>query len=144
VLLLSIHPHLARLILQGEKTIELRRRAPRRPPEFWIALYATAPMRALVGLVKASEILVDQPDDLWERVKDGCGLEGEAYRSYFAGANRAIGIRLAGPIPFERPWRLESLRSAWRGFRPPRSYSYLSQDRAEEVWDYTRTERQAV
>ena len=38
MLLLSINPHYARLILRGEKTVELRRRAPRRPSDSWLVL----------------------------------------------------------------------------------------------------------
>lgn len=62
MLLLAIHPHFARMILQGKKTVELRRRAPSRQTNFWIALYSTAPEKALIGLVRAAEVLVDTPE----------------------------------------------------------------------------------
>jgi len=124
------------MILRGEKTIELRRRSPNRLPEFWIALYATAPEQALIGLVRAAEIIVGSPDALWQQVKDGCGLGQEHYRSYYAGASRAVGIRLVDPIAFSEPLHLARLRCSWPGFRPPRSFSYLGHKELQEVGNH--------
>ena len=133
MLLLSIHPRFARMILSGEKTVELRRRAPRRPPEFWVALYATAPECAVIGIVRACEVLVGRPDDLWSRVGCESGLGREEYRSYFGDTGRAVGIRLVDPVPFERPVRLDTLRTNWPGFNPPQSFSYLTEERRDDL-----------
>lgn len=123
------------MILLGEKTVELRRRAPRRSTDFWIALYATAPERAIVGVVRAREVLVGSPDQLWAVVEDGCGLGRDEYQSYFEGAGRAVGIRLTDPVPFEAPILLEDLRRLWPSFRTPQSFAYLSDEQVQDVWD---------
>jgi predicted transcriptional regulator len=135
-MLLAIHPRFARLILRGEKTFELRRRAPGLRAGSWIALYATAPEQALTGLVRAEEILVGHPESLWDKVRDGCALEPREYWKYYAGASRAVGIRLADPIPFSEPLRLAQLRRIWPGFRPPRSFCYLDGDLLVDVWNH--------
>ena len=136
MLLLSINPRFARMILRGEKTVELRRRAPRCSTEFWIALYATAPERAMIGVVRAREVIVGSPDGLWADVEDGCGLGREEYRSYYEGATRAVGIRLSDPIPLMEPIPLDRLRRSWPEFRPPRSFAYLAEERVHELWDH--------
>ncbi len=134
MLLLSINPRYAHMILRGEKTIELRRRAPRCSLDFWMALYATSPEQSLVGLVQAVEILADRPEALWERVKNGCAISEKEFRGYFARTQRAFGIRLNAPLTLEKPLRLDSLRRSWPGFRPPRSFAYLAEPMIKGVW----------
>jgi predicted transcriptional regulator len=136
LLLLSINPRFARLILRGEKTVELRRRAPRCSTDFWIALYATSPVRAIVGFVRALEVLVAPPDDLWPNVETGCALRREDYLGYYEGASRAVGIQLADPFSFETPMSLDTMRSSWPEFRPPRSFAYLRGERVQQVWSH--------
>ena len=135
LLILSIKPRFAHMILRGEKTIELRRRSPRCLTEFWIALYATTPEKAMIGVVRGSEVLVTTPDDLWELVKGGCALEREEYRRYYEGTNRAVGIRLAEPISFSTPVKLDRLRYSWPEFKPPQSFAYLTSEQIQDVWD---------
>jgi predicted transcriptional regulator len=136
LLVLSIHPRFAGMILRGEKTVELRRRAPRCPTDFWIAIYSTSPERAMIGVVRASGVLVASPDELWGTVEGGCGLGREEYRSYYQGADRAVGITLSDPTPFTKPVSLDQLRSSWPEFRPPQSFAYLAPERVHDVWGH--------
>lgn len=136
MLLLSINPRFAHMILRGDKFIELRRRAPRCSTDFWLALYATTPERAVIGVVRAREVVVATPDELWAQVEDGCGLGGDEYRRYYEGASRAVGIWLEAPISFPNPVTLASLRTAWPGFQPPRSFTYLSHEQRQDVWNH--------
>jgi predicted transcriptional regulator len=86
------------MILQGDKTIELRRRAPRRSTDFWLALYATTPERAVIGIVRAREVIVATPDELWVQVENDCGLGKDEYRRYYEGSSRAVGLRSRSKI----------------------------------------------
>ena len=90
----------------------------------------------MIGVVRASGILVAPPDDLWRSVEGSCGVGRDEYRSYFEGANRAVGIMLSDPTPFVSPVSLDQLRSSWPEFRPPRSFAYLSDERVQEVWGH--------
>ena len=83
MLLLSIKPRYARMILRGSKTVELRRRAPRCSADFWLALYATTPVRAVVGIVLARKVDVASPEALWEYAWDASGLDQDEYRRYY-------------------------------------------------------------
>lgn len=114
MLLFSINPRFVHMILRGEKYVELRRRAPRCSTDFWLALYATTPVRAVIGVVRAREVVVATPDELWAQVEDGCGLGGDEYRRYYEGTSRAVGIWLEAPISFPNPVTLDSLRTHGR------------------------------
>lgn len=123
------------MILRGEKTVELRRRAPRCSTDFWIALYATAPERAMIGVVRARQVLVSTPAGLWDEVREACGLEHEEYMSYYEGASRAVGLRLSDPISLMEAIPLDRLRLRWPEFRPPRSFAYLPEERVRDIWE---------
>jgi len=90
----------------------------------------------MIGVVRASRVLVAPPDDLWKTVKDKCGLDREEYERYYEGASRAVAIRLTDPTPFMNQISLDQLRCSWPEFRPPRSFAYLSGERIHEVWGY--------
>lgn len=136
MLLFSINPRFAHMILRGEKYVELRRRAPRCSTDFWLALYSTTPERAVIGVVRARQVVVTTPDELWVQVEKGCGLDGDEYRRYYEGTSRAVGIWLEAPISFPNPVSLDSLRTAWPGFQPPRSFAYLSHEQKQDVWSH--------
>lgn len=90
----------------------------------------------MIGVVRARQVVVATPEELWEQVEEGCGLGGDEYRRYYEGTRRAVGIWLEAPIPFPNPVSLDSLRIAWPGFQPPRSFAYLSHEQKRDVWSH--------
>ena len=78
-LLLSIRPEFAYAILDGSKTVELRRIAPKLDAGSLIVIYATAPVMALVRAV-LGEILVDRTDRLWRKIGKRAGVDREIGR----------------------------------------------------------------
>jgi len=126
LLLLSIHPCHGHKILCGEKNYELRRRAPRLKSDFSVALYATAPVSAVIGIVKVHEILVTSPEALWKVVEEGCCISLEEYAAYFRDSPKAVGIKLTDPLALASPLPLARIRCRWPQFKPPRSFIYLN------------------
>jgi len=90
----------------------------------------------VIGIVRARQVVVTTPDELWVQVEEGCGLDGDEYRRYYQGTSRAVGIWLKDPIPFPNPVSLDCLRTAWPGFQPPRSFAYLSHEQGQDVWSH--------
>ena len=117
-MLLALHPRWAELILRGAKTAEVRRRIPAAGAAGRVAaLYATAPVSALVGQARFSATLSGAPEAVWremmEQGEEPC-LARREYDAYARGAptvhallidqciaHRAL--RLSGPAP--RDWR---------------------------------------
>ena len=65
-IIISIHPNYAEDILIGEKTVELRRRAPRIKEQTKLWIYATRPICAIVGSVVLESNVTKTPDQLWK------------------------------------------------------------------------------
>lgn len=123
-LLLSIRPEHAEAILDGRKTVELRRRRVSAAPGTTVVLYATRPAAAVVGTVLVRESITCSPQDAWTDHAGAIGIDRVAFDAYMAGAASACLLVLEGASRIE-PVTLDALRSA-APFRPPQSYRYVS------------------
>ncbi len=128
VLLLSIRPKFTDSILDGTKTIELRRTRPQVEPGDSVLIYASSPVKSIVGGFVVEELIQASPAGLWDRVKHTAGITQPEYDDYFNGAAVGYGIGVAGPWRLPDPIRLETLRARRPSFRPPQSYAYLPGD----------------
>lgn len=126
VLFVSIKPRFAKKILEGEKSVELRRVRPTEAVAGTpILLYASSPICEVVGIGRVREIEEASPTAIWERHRSQLGLPRSEYRSYFAGVSQAVGILLEDVRPLHRRVTLAALRERLRGFEPPQSFRYL-------------------
>lgn len=130
VLLISIRPRFADLILGGTKTVELRRIRPAVGEGDRVLLYASSPVRELIGSCTVAAVDVGSADEVWTRHGPRAGVTRAEFDSYFDGAARAVGITLREPHRVRMPRTLTDLRERLPGFSPPQSFGYLS---AEEV-----------
>ena len=73
-LLLSLRPRFAELLLQGTKTVELRRVQPDVGRGTLVLLYASSPMRALVGTSVVEDVQVAARDDIWRLLQHTAGF----------------------------------------------------------------------
>ncbi len=128
VLLLSIRPRFIDGILDGTKTIELRRTLPRVQPGDSVLVYATSPVKAIVGGFAIEDLVQASPAGLWDTVKHLAGITRLEYDDYFNGAAVGYGIKVAGPWRMPNPISLSTLRARRPSFRPPQSYAYLTAD----------------
>ncbi|MFC9534346.1 ASCH domain-containing protein [Streptomyces sp. NPDC056975] len=126
-MLLSVHPRFATAILDGSKTVEVRRQRVAAPPGTPVLLYATAPTMALVGAARIASIRVASPREVWSAHRSQTGISRSEYDSYMSGATQASGLTLQDPVSFEIPVPLDALRTAG-AFHPPQSYRYLKRD----------------
>lgn len=125
-LLISIRPRFAELILSGQKTVELRRVRPTIGAGAHVLLYASSPVRELVGTCTVESVSVGHADELWASHGPHSGVTRAEFDEYFEGANRAVGISLRDARRVKRPRSLTELRERLPGFNPPQSFSYLS------------------
>jgi predicted transcriptional regulator len=114
--LMSIRPAYAQAILDGTKTVELRRRRPSFAPGTRVLVYSSAPHQQLQGTFEVGCIIADEPDALWEKVGDRAGIDREAFDTYFEGCSAAYAIEV------ENPKRIKPARLS---IRPPQSYLFL-------------------
>lgn len=133
LILLSIKPRFAEAILDGSKTVELRRTPPRLDVPTDVLLYASQPTSAIVGTCQVTEVLSYTPAGLWRLVGPRTGVSYQEFADYFYGCARAYGLVLAEPQRVATAVELETLRAAWRPFHPPQSFRYLTRASSDRV-----------
>ena len=105
-ILLPIKPKYANLILQGIKKFEFRKRLCTKEIST-IYIYATAPVKRVIGEVEVVEKLVYDKEQLWQMTKSGSGLSYNEYQNYFSGKKIACAYRLGQYVLYDAPKSLE-------------------------------------
>lgn len=124
-LLLSVRPTFARRILEGTKTVELRRVRPQIEPGQQVLIYASSPTMALLGSAVVERLDSASPKALWGSVAGAAGVSRAEYDDYFRDAELAVAIWLTSVAEFRRHIPLDELRQRWPWFRPPQSYCFV-------------------
>ncbi len=125
-ILLSLRPRYAQAILDGAKTVELRRTRISAPDGTLVILYATAPIRSVVGTTKLAGRFIGTPVQVWTYCGSRTGLTKREYDDYFRGADLATALLLAAPRPLDAWHSLAELRESQPSFRPPQSFRYVA------------------
>lgn len=125
--LISIKTPYANLIVDGIKTIELRRRFPTdiaKGTKFLI--YATAPTKAIIGECKVKEVRELSINDLWKDSAKEAMIGWNEFKNYFSGLKKGYAIHLYGYIRYDEPIALEQIKGITP--RAPQSYRYLPKE----------------
>ncbi len=121
---LSIRPHYSEKIIEGRKTVELRRRFPAAAPAGTVAyIYSTSPVRAMVGVAEVRDVLKLPIAEIWRRFEHQAFIRKPDFDRYFAGAKHGFVLRFEGIKAFSEPVPLAELRKKF-GFKPPQSFLY--------------------
>lgn len=124
-LLLSLRPRFAHAILDGTKTVELRRTRVSALPGTLLVLYSSSPVMAVVGVATLAERDTDSPEIIWRRYRRHIGLSRAEFSDYFTGAEHATALTIVNPRALPEPMTLSWLRSH-ATFQPPQSYRYIA------------------
>jgi len=137
ILLLSIRPEYAKRIIDGSKTVELRRVRTRLQSGDLVLVYVSSPEKALVGEFKVERVidkkLPKELNNLWNQVKDEAGIGRTDFNSYYQGASVGVAIFFKHIEIFSQKLELERLRKQLPNLRPPQSYRYMTIDELEAV-----------
>jgi predicted transcriptional regulator len=142
-ILMSIKPTYSSKILARQKTFELRRTAVKLGAGDRVVVYASSPVKAVVGVFTVAGVERAAPERLWAEHADAFGIEEQDYRAYFAGAAMAHAIRV-GSVITVKPVPLQRLRERIAGFRPPQSYQWWHGELADLVGDDAGVVRDAL
>lgn len=121
-ILLSVKPRFAAKLLDGTKAVELRRSFPTLDgTEAFI--YASTPVRAVIGVLQIVEVQVSPVEEIWDAHNQHMALQRHEFDSYLAGRTRACALLVQSHRRFEQPVSLAELRHA--GLTPPQSFRYI-------------------
>lgn len=122
--LLSIKPEFARKILSGEKSHEFRRTTFRDNTAVdTVYLYASSPVKEIVGAFTFDTVVSDSPKQLWEQFGDSSGIsEEQRFMNYFEGTDTGYAIEIDQTHRFAPE---VDPRGIVEDFVPPTSFYYL-------------------
>jgi predicted transcriptional regulator len=125
--LMSIRPTYASKILEGQKTVELRRRFPERTSDRATALiYSSSPVRAIVGYAQIRCVLRLPVSRIWNEHGNAACISKREFDAYFAGLRYGFAILLESVRPLKKRVGARELAVQF-GIVPPQSYRYLTQ-----------------
>ena len=133
MLLMSIKPAYIQQIINGAKTIELRKKRPRVTKGDLIVFYASSPQKAIRAAATVKCIIEGTPEEIWESSWEQFGINRHVYNDYFAESKRAYGIVLDTVWVYAKPIGIEEMRNLFDNFMPPQSFRYLSKEESKVV-----------
>ena len=132
---LSVKPIYSEKILQGHKTVELRRRFPVSAPIGALAyIYSTSPVKAMVGIASIRDILKLPVEQIWAEFKSAALIERYHFDKYFEGLDCGFVLIFDDVKAFSRPLPLSELREKF-GFEPPQSFLYAKRNLRKVLQD---------
>lgn len=119
--LLSIKPKYIEEIENGSKLYEFRRVIFKQNISE-IYVYATAPIKQIVGKICIDKIIEDTPKNLWSKFNQNAGINKEDFFEYFSGKEKGYAIEIKCFESFEEPINPYQENPK---FVPPQSYAYI-------------------
>ena len=124
--LVSIQPRYASKIIEGTKSVELRRRFPETiETDSRILIYSTSPIQAIVGYAVVNAVQRMSVRKLWQNYQHAACIERGSFDLYFDGLKGGYAILLGEVKRFKRTISVEYLRERF-GFVPPQSFRYIT------------------
>ncbi len=122
--LLSVKPRFAKLIFDGTKRFEYRKIGFAKQDIQKVVVYASSPIKKIIGEFQISEIILDTPDLIWMMTGKHAGIDKEYFFQYFEGKKKACAIGILKAIRYKVPLDPRTLRS---NFTPPQSFMYMEE-----------------
>ncbi|MBK8256478.1 MAG: hypothetical protein IPK82_27895 [Polyangiaceae bacterium] len=131
-IVLSLRPQWAAAIIQGRKRVEIRRVFSARWEGHRASLYATNPIKSLVGEARIGRVVEGTPAEIWAIYGADIGCDRASFDSYTGSASRVFALELTDVRPFARQVGVDEL-AAMLGEKPRAPQSYSSHSNTS-VW----------
>ncbi|NCP84236.1 MAG: hypothetical protein GW809_04745 [Bacteroidetes bacterium] len=119
--LLSIKPEFAFKIFEGIKKFEFRKVIFKNPNIKTVVVYASSPVKQVIGEFEIDDILSSAPSAIWEMTKMDSGISEDFFFEYFATKEIAHAIKIKSTKRYTKPLNLKEDFNVF----PPQSYVYL-------------------
>lgn len=119
-MLLSIKPQYVAKIIAGKKKFEFRKFHCREGIDT-IIIYATAPMKQVIGEVTLIDIIEGDVEFVWHETKGFGGILKKDYKAYYKEREVAVAYQLGDVTVYDEPKTLTDLGLDY----VPQSFAYL-------------------
>lgn len=120
--LLSIKPEFAHKIFEGSKKFEFRKTIFKNKSVNKVIVYASSPIKKVIGEFEIDEIISSDPESLWEKTKLLAGISKSFFDSYFNSKELAYAIKIKDSQKYETPL---SLHDDFNIKYAPQSFVYI-------------------
>lgn len=125
-ILISVRSHFTKFIIDGSKTVELRKKIPSNLLGKSVYIYSTCPDSKIMGYFKVHNIVSLPLPELWNTVSSkACISKGDFYK-YYLGKNTGFAIYFDEFVHLKKYISLKSIRRLEPNFFPPQNYLYLN------------------
>ena len=122
--LLSIKPEFALRIFDGSKKYEYRRTIFKNQEVSRVIVYASDPIKRIIGEFEIEDILHDELQVLWVKTKSDAGISEKRFFEYFTNKSKGYAIKVKMTRMYDVPLPLNSFMVS----SPPQSFMYLEQE----------------
>lgn len=119
--LLSIKPEYVEKIFAGTKKYEFRKSLFKKNDVKYVVIYASAPIKRVVGEFEIKNVFSDDVDVIWNRTKKYSGITKAFYESYFQNRKKANAIQIGNIKKYEKT----KLLSDYNIKQAPQSFCYI-------------------
>lgn len=137
MILMSIRPRYAQMILDGHKTVEIRRTHIQCKAGDLVIMYASSPFKRIVGQFTIEQVIYDSCKAVWEKCGDRTGLSEPEYTQYVAGKGEVSAIVISTVHENRNGLSHEQLRLKL-GILAPQSYIYIKDPQKEQKLVYAK------
>ena len=130
VALLAIQPRYASQLMDGSKRVEFRKTKFKQDVGR-VFVYASSPVKQVVGFFEVEELVEATPQVLWERYKAVGGIDEADYKAYYGDARLGVAIVVGEVKRFDSPLDLAELTGS---AVPPQSFAYLKSSETEQAY----------
>lgn len=120
--LLSIKPEFADKIFSGQKKYEYRKAIFKKDVNR-IVVYASNPIKKIIGEFSVRKILIESPEILWRLTGNDSGINKDFFFEYFLNRNIGYAIMVEKASRYHIPIDPKELDDK---FTPPQSFKYLN------------------
>lgn len=125
-ILISLRPAYTKAILDGKKTVELRRRRVHAAVGTWVWLYSKTPTARIEGIARIKHVHEGGLPDIWSEYSNQVGVSKGEFEDYFKGCRKGCAIVLAEARAIFPAVDLKTVRSQLGGFHPPQFFKRLN------------------
>lgn len=122
--LLSIKPEFAFKIFDGTKKFEFRKSIFKRKDISQVIVYASSPVKQVIGEFEIADILSGDIETVWNMTKRNSGITKQFYDEYFANREKAFAIKVGSTRKYRSPRTLMDYDLDYA----PQSFAYIGSE----------------
>ncbi|MFC1552482.1 ASCH domain-containing protein [Candidatus Latescibacterota bacterium] len=123
--LLSIKPKFAEKIFNGIKKYEYRKAIFKNPEISKIVVYASSPIKKIIGEIEIEKIIFDTPNALWNKTSINSGVNKKFFFAYFVKRKMGYAIKIKSVNKYKKPINPHNVID---NFCAPQSFMYLKSE----------------